>query len=44
MREAIEAIEQVRKDPHRNQIEARRIAEDYFESGEVLSRLLTEAP
>jgi len=44
MREAIEAIQQVRKDPHRNQIEARRIAEDYFESGEVLSRLLTEAP
>jgi hypothetical protein len=41
--EALDAIDQIEKDYERHAIAARTIAEENFESAEVLSRLLNEA-
>jgi len=41
--EALDALDRIEKDYDRNAIGARKIAEDHFESGEVLSRLVNEA-
>jgi hypothetical protein len=41
--EALDALERIEKDYDRNAIAARNIAEEHFESGQILSRLLEEA-
>jgi hypothetical protein len=41
--EALGALDRIEKDYDRNAIGARKLAEEHFESGEILSRLLREA-